>query len=472
VAAAARDLVRRGLSPGLGVAVAVGDRVVFTGAYGVADADTGRPVSEDSRFYIGSTTKSFTGLAVALGVHRGELDLDAPFTRYVPAARLHPDVSPASLTLRRLVTLTHGLDDGPVVFRTAYTGDFSKEQLLELLRYHPPTGRLGVFDYNNLGYNLAGFVLEARYGRPWQEIVRREVLDPVGMSGTTAYASSLRADETAMPHELGPAGYARIRQGKSDANMHAAGGHFSTMRDLGRYLAAHLGGGLVEGRRVLPRAAVLLTQGQQVAQYRTTGQLRRVGWGIGWDISVYEGDRVLHRNGAFAGARSFVSFMPESGFGVAVQANGGGLAASTAEALATYVYDRLLGRPRPGERHAARVEALDTRRAEAMAAAARKREERRSRQGALPRPLDRYAGVYENPQLGRMEWRVVGGGLEVRMGVAGSTVEIDEAGAERLAVRLTGGEEIVDFAAGPPGRSPSSFTYGDQTFTRVSDAAR
>ncbi|HEY7410382.1 MAG TPA: serine hydrolase domain-containing protein, partial [Vicinamibacteria bacterium] len=74
MAAAARDLVRRGLSPGLGVAVAVGDRVVFTGAYGVADADTGRPVSEDSRFYIGSTTKSFTGLAVALGVHRGELD--------------------------------------------------------------------------------------------------------------------------------------------------------------------------------------------------------------------------------------------------------------------------------------------------------------------------------------------------------------------------------------------------------------
>ena len=139
-----------------------------------------------------------------------------------------------------------------MTLRTAYRGEFTREQLLDLLRFHAPTGKYGTFDYNNLGYNLLGMVLESIYHEPWKDVVRRLVLEPIGMTSTSAYLSRIRPDRVAVPHEATPTGCAPLPIGKDDANLHAAGGHFASARDLARYLAVHITGGVVEGRRVLP----------------------------------------------------------------------------------------------------------------------------------------------------------------------------------------------------------------------------
>ena len=126
-AAFAQKIVDAELSPGLGVAVAVGDWVAWTEGFGVVDLDTRRPVTDDTPFYIASTTKALTATAAALAAHRGDLNLDSPMVRYLPRARLPDGVDPESITVRDLGGLTHGLAaDGPVVFRTAYTGDFTR----------------------------------------------------------------------------------------------------------------------------------------------------------------------------------------------------------------------------------------------------------------------------------------------------------------------------------------------------------
>ena len=87
----------------------------------------------------------------------------------------------------------------------------------------------------------------------------------------------------------------------------------------------------------------------------------------------------------------------------------------------------------------------------------------------LPRPLQDYAGVYENARLGGMEWRVVGRGLESRMGVAHSPAEVFAARQNQLRVSFTGDEEVVEFAFPPGGGSARAVQYRGERFERVKD---
>lgn len=459
VASFARRVVDAGLTPGAGVAVAVGDWVAWAEGFGVADLDTDRRVTGDTPFYIASSTKSLTATAAMLAAHRGELDLDAPMARYLPGARLPEGMEPGSITVRDLVGLTHGLSgNGPIVLRTAFTGEFTRAQLLELLRYHEPTGDHGTFDYNNLGYNLLGMVLEAVYEESWKEVVHRLVLEPLGMTSTSAYRSRLDPDRLAMPHRFGPQGFTTTRLAKDDANLHAAGGHFASARDLARYLAAHQSGGLLAGERMLPGEALAATHRMHAPQDREFGPFHRFGWGYGWDLGTYDADTLIHRFGGFSGYRSHMSFMVEHRIGVVVLVNGGGIASPAADLLATYIYDRLLGKPGLEVRYSARLDTLLSQAEEARRRIAEHLEERAARMAPLRHPLEDFAGTYESPILGRMVWRVVAGGLEVRAGLMQSRAEVYDAASDRLRIEFAGSGQVATFEfpeAGGPARSVS-----------------
>lgn len=464
----ARRLVEAGLTPGIGVGVAVGDWVVFAEGFGVADMATGRAATGDTPFYIASTTKSLTALAAILAAHRGELDLDAPIVRYLPKARLPEGIARESIKVRDLITLTHGLaGGGPVVIRTAYTGEFTTDQLLDLLRHHAATGAQGAFNYNNLGYNLLGLVLESIYKESWKDVVHRLVVEPLGMSRTTARLSSLPPNLIAMPHAWTPAGFARTGLDKADANLHAAGGHFASARDLARYVAAHVSGGIVDGQQLLPAAPVRATHQPRVTQSRQFGPYRRFAWGYGLDIALYEGDTLLSRFGSFSGYRSHVSFMPAHDVGVVVLVNGGGPAFDVADLLANYIYDRLLGKPELETRYGARMDSLVRGAAEQKRELAAHLAERRARLAPLPHPLEQYAGTYESPQIGRMEWRVVAGGLEMRMGVVRSRAEVFNAAKNELRVEVGSGGQVAAFDF-TRGRGPAhAVTLAGTEFVRT-----
>jgi CubicO group peptidase (beta-lactamase class C family) len=247
-------VVDAGLVPGLSVAVSQDDWVLYSAGYGSADLASGRRVGEETRFYIASSTKALTATAVVLLAHRGELALDAPVTRYLPSLRLTPPLDASTIRLRDLLTLSHGIDDeGSVVFRTAYTGDFTPELLIELLADHKPAKSGRAFKYGNLGYNILGLVLEATGEGSWKEIVAREVLEPLGMRQTTAYVSRLDTQQIALPHRFEPDGrFRRVPLGKADENMHAAGGHFATAGDLARSSPSTQAGAGWPGGRCFP----------------------------------------------------------------------------------------------------------------------------------------------------------------------------------------------------------------------------
>ncbi len=464
----ATRVVDAGLAPGMAVSVAVGDWVAYARGFGVADLASGRPVTDDTPFYIASSTKSLTATAAAVAAARGELDFAAPMVRYLPEARLPEGVPRERITVHDLAALTHGLSgDGPVTLRTAYSGEFTREQLLDLLRFHAPTGKYGTFDYNNLGYNLLGMVLESIYHEPWKDVVRRLVLEPIGMTSTSAYLSRIRPDRVAVPHEATPTGWAPLPIGKDNANLHAAGGHFASARDLARYLAVHITGGVVEGRRVLPAEPLRLTHQLQAAQDRDFGPYHRWGWGYGWDLGTFGRDTLIHRFGAFGGYRSHMSFMPARDVGVVVLVNGDGPASPAADLVATYAYHRLLGKPDLDTRYGARLDSLVAQVVGYRERLAAHLAERRARLAPLPHPLQDYAGVYESPLLGHMEWRVVANGLELRMGVVRSRAEVYDAEKNQLRIEVGGSGEVAQFLFPEGGRPAGAVRLAGVEFARV-----
>lgn len=456
----AGKLVEMGAAPGIGLAVVQDDWVVHARGFGVADVDAGRGVDTETAFYIASTTKAITATAVIALADRGLIDLNAPITAYVPELRFQPPLDADAVTVHDLLTMTHGIQQGlgPVVFRTAFSGDFTHSQLIDALReYVPsPTGRR--FAYGNLGYNLLGMILESTSSGSWKEVVRQEVLDPFGMDETTAYVSRIPAERLAQPHGFLPDGFERSPLRKADSNMHAAGGHFATARDLARFVAVHLSGRAEGGQGTVPSLSALqATQRQHVEQDRQFLSLHRFGWGYGWDLGTYEGDTVVHRFGGFSGYHSHMSFMPQHGIGVVVLVNSGGPSALAADLMATYVYDRLLGKAGLEDTYAARIDGMRERLDEARRGLAAHLAERKARLGPLSHPLEHYAGVYESPRFGRMEWRVVANGLEVRIGVARSRAEVFDASEDMLRAELAGGN-VLDFEFPPDGGPASSIT--------------
>jgi CubicO group peptidase (beta-lactamase class C family) len=447
----ARPLVEqafsRELSPGLSVAVVTRQGTIWTWSGGKADLESGRAVTDATSFYIASTSKALLALAVALRADSGALDLDQTLAQAFPGARFPAAYDASSATVRDLLTHTHGIHPrGPISLRVAFSGDYDNELLLNLLGEHGVLPDRS-FVYSNLGYDLAGILLDRATTRGWADILRSTVLEPLAMHETSSWVSRLPEEQRAMPHELGANGFERIRLAKADANMGPAGGQFASARDLARLVEAELTGGMVAGQRVFPEEVITETQRQQVAQEKSYAFFDRFGWGLGWDLAHYESDIVVQRFGSFAGYRSHVSFIPERGIGVVALTNGGSASSRLTDIVACALYDHVAGRDDVQERLTTRLDSLAADAARKRADAESDQQLQTTRQAPLPHPIDTYIGHYVSASFGTLE--ILRGssptGLVSVFGVQRSPVEFLDVEQNIFRVKLLGRGSGLEF---------------------------
>jgi len=455
------------LAPGLAVAVVRGDSVVLLQGFGYADVARGRPVTPETVFYIASATKPFFGLTAAILDARGELSLDRSLADYLPNARMHDGLSSESITLRDLLTHTHGIgNDGPLTFRAAYSGAGSHAEMVALLAKHAPAPEGRAFRYGNIGYNVASLATDRALGKGWKDVLADVLFAPLGMANTTGYVSRVPHDRLAMPYGVEPVGFAEEYYAKGDENMHAAGGLVTTATDLATWLEVHINRGRLNGRQVLPAEAFDEAHRALAPETGSFREFTREGYGLGWHVGHYDGDVLLHHFGGFNGFHAHLSFMPERRIGIAVLVNDASLGASLAELVARYAYDLLREKPGLDEKYdqALRDYAVAARTVRQRVAADRAR--RASRPQTLPRPLSAYAGTFANPDYGAVTFTVVGDRLEATMGPLWSKVEVYDANREALRVELTGGGSVVQYAFDGQGQARSIEASG-MRFTRV-----
>lgn len=451
------------LAPGMAVAVVRDTQLIYAKGFGWADVEAKRPVTPETIFYIASTTKSFTGLAAAILDEQGRIDLDAPLSRYLPTAKLQAPLNADSITLRALLSHTHGIsNDGPIVHRTAYTGEHTNDLLISLLSAQGVAKGGRAYEYGNVGYNIAALAMDVALRESWRDVLQRMIFAPLGMTSTSAYVSRVPRERLAQPYRREPMGFERAPYGKADANMQAAGGLVSSATDMARWLEAHINGGMVDGRRVLPATAIAETHRRQATLSADMRGLSINGYGFGWQIGTLGADTVLTHGGGFLGFSTSMSFMPQRRIGVVVMTNENGTGYALAELGARAVYGRLIR----GENFSA--DSLARLRAEAATfreRVAADRARRAARPQTLPFPLEAYAGTYENELYGRVVFSVVNGKLEARAGQAWSRVEVYDGQNNALRIELTGSGNVARFKI-ENGRAVS-FEVGGVTFTRV-----
>ena len=177
--------------PGLAIAVVQNGEVALVKAYGLRDVEAGLPVTTDTHFMICSITKSFTSTGLALLVDERRLDWKKPVRDYIPEFRLHDAVATDRITVRDLLCHHSGLPRHDWIHMP---GDLSPAQMLAAMRYLEPSKDIrSTFQYQNLGYLVAGMVAERISGQSWTEFTRARLTDKLHMTVTFTAAGSRRS---------------------------------------------------------------------------------------------------------------------------------------------------------------------------------------------------------------------------------------------------------------------------------------
>jgi CubicO group peptidase (beta-lactamase class C family) len=397
--------------PGCAVGAVRDGQAELIGGWGLRDREAGLPVTQDTLFAIGSTTKAFTATTVGALVDGGVLDWERPLREYVPGVQLHDPFATDRLTIVDLLSHRSGLPRHDLTW-VGQPGR-SRADIVRALRFLPLSRDLRQeYQYCNLGYLVAGHVVEVLSGVPWEDFVRGKLLEPLGMRRTNlSVAEMLADDDHAAAYTRRDGVIVPVPQRPLPA-LAPAGAINSSAADMARWLLAQLAGGQLDGVTVMSpaTAARQLRPHMLMPGLGEMPGLTQYAYGLGWSIGRYREHKIAMHAGGIDGFTTYCMLLPDDGIGVIVLTN---TSASVMHlVVACRVLDELLG-----------TEPLDIfgflkpRFDAALAGAGEAKAARRVVAGAPPaRPLSAYAGQYEHPGYGTLTIAFGGGTLQPSLG--------------------------------------------------------
>jgi len=302
--------------PGLALAIIKGDRVFHTKCFGEADS-TGRPVTPQTPFYIGSISKSFTALAVMQLVDAGKINLDDPVKKYLPWFELADRKASASITVRQLLNQVSGISgfEG----NRYWPEDRSLEETIRgmgnvQLAY--PVGKK--YEYSNINYGIAGMIVEQVSGEKFNEYLRRHIFEPLDMHHSFSSRERALADGVAQGHYyMFRHPFARLA---SLPPVYLPSGLLiSSVEDMTHYLVAQMNDGKYRGVSIVsPEALKTMHEGVNKMPNRP------MHYGMGWASGSFEGEPMIMHNGDLGYFHASAFMLPKSGLGVVALANSSG----------------------------------------------------------------------------------------------------------------------------------------------------
>ena len=403
--------------PGLAVAVVKDGETVWSQGFGVRDVRTGEPVDEHTLFAIGSASKAFTSLAVATLVDEGVLGWDDRVTDHLPGFQTSEPYVTRELTIRDILSHRSGLDRGDQVW---YAMDFEREEILERVRYQPPTTSFrSAFGYNNNMFLAAGQIVQALTDRSWDEVVDRRFFTPLGMTRSVTSIRSLDGvQNVASPHvEIDDE--IQVVPWRDIDNIAPAGSIVSSVSEMDEWVKLHLAGGAYGGVEIASEAALAETHRPhtiiplQPPWSLMAPEAHFLTYGLGWFLSDYRGRKAVAHGGNIDGMSALVGMLPEEDLGIVVLTNMNDT--FLPYALMHRVFDHYLGAPEGGMRDwSAEMSTSFTQLLAAAEAQAEATREARAAGTSPSLPLESYAGTYRHPMFGDLTLSLEGGGLVAR----------------------------------------------------------
>lgn len=324
--------------PALSIALVDGDSTVWAAGFGRERPDSGRLADAHTVYRVGSVSKLFTDIGVMQLAERGEVDLDAPVTTYLP------DFTPRNpfgtpITLRQLMSHHAGLVREPPAGHyfddTGTTLAATVASLNGTTLVHPP-GTKG--KYSNAAIAVVGWLLEKHSGEPFATYLRRAVLQPMGLTAS-AFTPEPALVERLATGQMWTLHHRTFDAPRFELGMIPAGSMYSTMPELAQFLRVLFAGGRAPDGTPLLKPETL----EQMWQPQFAPPGTRTGLGIGFIVGELEGQRTVNHGGAIYGFATQLSAIPEARLGVAVSAAKDGMNALT-DRIATEALRLLLAR--------------------------------------------------------------------------------------------------------------------------------
>lgn len=435
--------------PGVAVVVVTPDRTLYLKGHGRRDP-AGGPVTPDTVFPLASCTKAFTSALIARLADERKLSWDDAVRKHLPAFHLADPAADALVALRDLAAHRTGVAAHDLLW---YRSPWSQDEQVRRVAHLPAARAFRTeMQYQSVMYVAAGQAAAAAGGKPWAELVREKLLDPLGMTGVclTTTEASKRPDRAGGFREadgkLKPVGW------YPQPEPNAAGSAHASARDLAPWLRFQLTGGRHGDEQVVSEAALRETQTPHTpihldaAGRALNPDANLVGYGLGWVVQDYRGHLLVQHTGLIDGFRAHLTLLPKDGYALAILANREGTRLNLA--LSNTLVDLLLGLP-GRDWDATLAEAVADARTAAQVQARRADLARRPDVGPSVGPGG-LAGAYENAAYGKARVRSGAAGLTWEWGVW--KVPLEHYAGD--AFRLRSDDERLD-------RSPARFRVED-----------
>lgn len=323
--------------PGVAYGLVVDGKLVYKGNIGYTDVEKKMPVTSSSLFRIASMSKSFTCMAILKLRDEGKLSLDDPAYLYIPELKnlKYPTSDAPVITIRHLMTHGAGFpEDNPWGDRQLADNDKDlMEFISKQISFSNPPGI--AYEYSNLGFALQGRIITKVSGMQYQDYIKKNILEPLGMKTTTYEYGDVAADKLAH-------GYRWLNEkwneetllhDTKDGSWGAMGAMISSIDEFTGYMAFHLSAWPPNNAKddgPIKRSSVremhhpwrwnAFNPNYKFPDGRTCAITAAYCYGLGW-VKDCEGRTFISHSGGLPGFGSQWRIMPDYGIGIVSFAN-------------------------------------------------------------------------------------------------------------------------------------------------------
>lgn len=412
-------------TPGFAVAIVQKDQIVYAKGFGYKDVENQVPVTENTLFAIGSSSKAFT--SAVLGVLRKDekIDFDERPGKYIPELRFAEPWMNEQIIVKDLMAHRTGLPRHD--FSWFMFPSESKSELIKRIEYQEPfTGLRQQWYYNNWMFFLQGEIGARLTGKSWEQNVKELFFDKLGMTRSNFRIPEMEKDADKS------FGYSVELDGKTSkmdyyniAAMGPAGAINSSVSEMSNWLITWINGGNFKGEQIIPEDYVKEAMSAQMVVSAGTPSkehpdVQFSNYGYGWFLASYRGHYRVEHGGNIDGFSASASFFPTDSLGIMILTNQNG--SPLPNVVRNMVADRMLNLE-PADWLGETVKRLEeAKEAQAKAKAAADSTAKVS----LTKPshiLMDYTGTYEHPGYGKMEIDLKNDTLFVQTGLLGGFLE-------------------------------------------------
>ena len=299
--------------PGLAIGIIKDNKVVFKSGYGVTSTLDNLPVTTQTIFPLSSCTKAFTASAMGVLVDEGKISWNDKVIKYLPDFKLSDPWITKELTISDILSHRSGLHsfDGDLLW---YGTNYTKKEIVNKIQYSPIKNNFRLdFGYQNVMYLVAGLVIEAVSGKPYDEFVKEKLLKPLSMTKTSTSILEMEKDKNYAQLHLKNKPIKLVNMD----NIAPAGAINSNIDEMMRWMLMWIGQGRINDTIIMNENSF---ETITTIKTLTSGTTER-GYGFGWYIDYRDGEKVLHHDGGMPGYKSSIVLFPKRGDAIVILTN-------------------------------------------------------------------------------------------------------------------------------------------------------